>query len=73
MKSDMPKVEMRKVLTDAMGKINPVVAKVLATASSEYLQTRATEAFAAGDREMALVLVAWSLVPPEPTPTPATK
>lgn len=70
MKSDMPANDMRKVLTAAMADMNPVVVKVLATASPEYLSTRAAEAFAAGDLKTALVLLAWGLVPPPPKPAP---
>lgn len=61
-KSEMPKAEMRKVLAEAMDTMNPLVIRVLATADPAYLDVRAAEAFADGNQEIALVLVAWSLV-----------
>lgn len=61
-KTPMPKAAMRKALTEAMDKMNPLVVNVLATADPAYLDVRAAEAFADGNREVALVLVAWGLV-----------
>lgn len=65
-KSDLPKAAMRKVLTDAMDTMNPLVVKTLATAGPEYLKVRAAEAFAANETQFALVLLAWSLVQNDP-------